>query len=87
MKCFVPETGGHRILGSFHLFPQQCLLLTPCPIQHIEAVHNKLREVIMVLSKKRQQRFQKSSMKSLAMLAMDIQHPKSVATKGDKPIK
>ena len=58
---FVPETGGHRISGSYDLFPQHCLLPTMNPTQHVKAVHEELRETIMALPKKRRQRLQKSN--------------------------
>ena len=75
MKFFVPETGGHRISGSFDLFPQHCLLPTLNPTQHVEAVHDELRESIMALPKKRRQRLQKAIIKSLATIEMDLQPP------------
>ena len=72
MKFFVPETGGHRISGSFDLFPQHCLLPTLNPTQHVEALHDELRESIMALPKKRRQRLQKAIIKSLATIEMDL---------------
>ena len=80
-----PETGGHRISGSFDLFPQHCLLPTLNPTQHVEAVHDELRESIMALPKKQRQRLQKAIIKLLAMIEMDLQPPQRVATEGGAP--
>ena len=44
--------GGHRVFGSFDLFPQHCLFPALNPMQHVEAVHKELRESIMALPKK-----------------------------------
>ena len=85
MKFFVPETGGHRNSGSFDLFPQHCLLPTLNPTQHVEAVHNELRESIMALPKKQRQHLQKAIIKSLATIEMDLQPPQRVATEGGEP--
>ena len=74
-------------MGSFSLFPQHCLLPTLNPTQHVEAVHDKLRESIMALTKKRRQRLQKAIIKSLETIEMDLQPPHRVVTEGGKPNK
>ena len=53
MIFFVPKTGDPRVSGSFDLFPQHCLLPTLNPTQHVEVVHEELRESIMALPKKK----------------------------------
>ena len=85
MTCFVPETGGHRISGSFNLFPQHCLLPTLNLIQRVEAMHDKLRESIMALPKKRRQRPQKAIIKSLAATEINLQPSQRVVTEGGAP--
>ena len=85
MIFFVPEIGGHRISGSCDLFPQHCLLPTLNPVQHVEAVHDELRDAIMALPKKRRQRLQKTILKSLASMEMQMQPPQRVTAEGNEP--
>ena len=87
MKFFVPEMDGHRVSGSFNLFPQHCLLPTLNPTPHVEAMHKELSESIMDLPKTRRQLLQKSIIKSLATIEMDLQPPQRVVTEGGEPNK
>jgi hypothetical protein len=85
MICFIPETGDHRISGSFNLFPQHCLLPTLNPVQYVKAVHDELRDAIISLPKKRRQRLQKAILKSLASIEMQMQQPQRVTAEGNEP--